>query len=217
MVAMPLFKAVLFDIDGTLLDTSEFIFQAYEHTLGAHGLSQAGRTGIASLIGKPLDTCYRMLTGLNDVTELCASHRAFQMAHLDLALAYPGARTTLEMLAAAGVRIAAITTRSGATATTTLELTGIAPYVEYVVALEDVEHLKPHPEPLYKALDYLAVGPEHAAMVGDTDVDVLAGKNAGATTVGVTYGFHGKRIADSEPDYLIDDIRELAPIVLALV
>ncbi len=51
-------------------------------------------------------------------------------------------------------------------------------------------------------------------MVGDTDVDILTGKNAKTKTVGVTYGFHGKRIVESNPDYVIDDIAEIIPIIL---
>jgi pyrophosphatase PpaX len=88
--------------------------------------------------------------------------------------------------------------------------------MDYVVAFEDVVNVKPHPEPVYKALKFLGVGPENTVMAGDSDADILAGKNAGTSTVGVTYGFHGMRIVESGPDFLIDSINEIVPIVLSL-
>ncbi len=207
------FKAALFDVDGTLLDTSEFIFQAYEHTLSRYGLPPRNRSDIAGLIGKPLEFCYQILAPKADVKELSKAHRAFQAEHLGLSKPYQGANKTLETLKSAGFMIAAVTTRARLTAVKTLELAGLSIYIDYVVALEDVEYLKPHPEPLLKALDYLDVEPKHSVMTGDTDVDILAGKNAGTTTIGVTYGFHGSGIASSHPDYIIDSIEEIIPIV----
>ncbi len=207
------FKAVLFDVDGTLLDTSEFIFQAYEHTLNKYSLPLKNRSEIAGLIGKPLEFCYRILAPDADVKELSQTHRAFQAEHLNLSKPYPGANETLDKLKSAGFKIAAVTTRSRPTTVRTLELAGLSVYIDYVVALEDVEHLKPHPEPLLKALNYLDVEPKYSVMTGDTDVDIQAGKNAGATTIGVTYGFHGLGIASSNPDYIINSIKEIIPIV----
>jgi len=211
---MRILKATLFDIDGTLLDTSEFIFQAYEHTLDKYGYPQKSREEIAMLIGKSLEVCYKMLTGIDDVQELSEAHREFQLGHLHLSKAYPKTHNTLETLRSAGIKIAAITTRSKASALKTLELAGLCKYMDYTIALEDVENLKPHPEPLIKTLNYLGVLPENAAMIGDTDVDILAGKNAGTVTVGVTYGFHGRRIIESDPDHVVDDIAEIIPLVL---
>ncbi|HZD59560.1 MAG TPA: HAD-IA family hydrolase [Anaerolineae bacterium] len=210
------FKAILFDIDGTLLDTSELIFQAFEYTLGTYGFPLKSREEIASLVGKPLSFCYKTLTSVSEVQEFCDVHRAFQVNHLHLSKPYPNARDTLESLKSAGVKIAAVTTRAKSTVLETLDLAKLSGYIGYTIALEDVENLKPHPEPLLKALGYLQVEPKDAVMVGDTDVDILAGKNAGTTTIGVTYGFHGQRIIESNPDYTIDDIAEIVPLVLSL-
>lgn len=208
------FKAVLFDVDGTLLDTKEFIFQAYEYTLDKHGLPAKDRSEIAALIGQPLGTVYELLAPGADTKTLSNTHRLFQSKHLGLSKPYPGTKKTLEALKSSGLKLAVVTTRSKVTAVKTLELAYLLEHIDYVVALEDVVNLKPHPEPLLKALDYLDEKPVNAVMIGDADVDVLAGKNAGTATIGVTYGFHGKTIIDSEPDWVIDDIEEIVPLVL---
>ncbi|MHB8843013.1 MAG: HAD-IA family hydrolase [Candidatus Aquicultor sp.] len=210
-------KAALFDIDGTLLDTSEFIFQAYEYTLNKFGLAPRTRSEVSVLIGKSLETCYELLAPGVDIAgihELAKTHRYFQGKHLDLSKPYPGTAATLEALKIAGIKIAAVTTRQRSSSVKTMALAGISEFIDFVVALEDVTHLKPDPEPVLKALAYLNVQPVDAIMTGDSDVDIFAGKNAGTATVGVTYGFHGARIADCNPDYIIDSIEEIVPVVL---
>ncbi|MDP2211114.1 MAG: HAD-IA family hydrolase [Candidatus Aquicultor sp.] len=213
---MQVFEAILFDVDGTLLDTSEFIFQAFEYSLERAGFPKKSREEMSRLVGKPLDLCYEILTGVADVTELSAMHRAFQVEHIDLAQAYPGTRETLETLKESGLRIGAVTTRARASTLKTLSFTGLATYLDHVVAFEDVENLKPHPEPILKTLGVLNSRPAAAVMVGDTDVDIAAGRNAGTLTVGVTYGFHGLEILKSCPDHIIDDIAAILPLVLPL-
>ncbi|MBS3909966.1 MAG: HAD-IA family hydrolase [Actinobacteria bacterium] len=213
---MQVFEVILFDVDGTLLDTSEFIFQAFEHTLEHAGFPEKSREEIARLVGKPLDLCYEILTGVEDVSGLSAMHRAFQVEHIDLARAYPGTRDTLEALKRSGLKIGAVTTRARTSTLATLSLTGLATYFDHVVAFEDVENLKPHPEPILKTLAFLNSQPDAAVMVGDTDVDIAAGRNAGTLTVGVTYGFHGLEILRSCPDHIIDDIAAVLPLVLPL-
>jgi pyrophosphatase PpaX len=208
------FKAILFDVDGTLLDTTEFIFQAFEHVLNKFGYPSKSRTEFARLIGRPLDYNYSVLAPGSDIESLSKAHRDFQLEHLDLAKAYPSTEATLNTIREAGLKIAAVTTRSRLSTLETLKLCDIDKYMDYVVAFEDVVNVKPHPEPIYKALKYLEIDPENSVMAGDSDADILAGKNAGTLTVGVTYGFHGMRIAESDPDFLIDNISEIVPLVL---
>jgi pyrophosphatase PpaX len=147
---------------------------------------------------------------------LSKAHRDFQLDHLDLAKTYPSTEETLNTLYEAGLKIAAVTTRSRLSTLETLKLCNIEKYMDYVVAFEDVVNVKPHPEPIYKALKFLDIDPENTVMAGDSDADILAGKNAGTSTVGVTYGFHGMRIVESNPDFLIDSISEIIPLVLPL-
>lgn len=204
-------KAVLFDIDGTLLDTHEYIYQAFEYSLGRHH-KPIPRKILQTIMGKPLEECYRILTKLENVSDLAGSHQSFQVSNPHLVKPFPNTISTLEHLKEKGFLIAAVTTRAGSTVKQTLEETEIIHYLNYIVAFEDVTNPKPDPEGIKKALTYFELKPEEAMMVGDSDVDILAGQNAGVTSVGVTYGFHGKVLEKLNPDYLIDDIKEVISI-----
>ncbi len=205
-------KAILFDIDGTLLDTHEYIYQAFEASLKKHH-KPIPRKELQKIMGKPLEECYRILTKLENVSNLAGEHNTFQVANPQLVKPFPNTVSTLEHLKEKGMLISAVTTRAGSTVKQTLEETGLIHYLNYIVAFEDVTNPKPDPEGIRKALTYFEIKPEDAMMVGDSDVDVMAGQNAGVTTVGVTYGFHGKKIVQTKPDYVIDDIKEIVQII----
>ena len=207
-------RAVLFDVDGTLLDTTEFIFQGFEHALAAHGHPTLSRAAYARVVGKPLDRCYEELAPGCDAALLCETHRAWQTANLHLSRPYPDAEPVLRTLHEAGLRLAAITSRSRRTSVDTIAQAGLAGYLDVILSAEDVAHIKPHPEPLLRALAHVDVPPEAAVMVGDTDVDILAGRAAGVRTVGVTYGFHGAALAAAGPDLLVDTLADLLPLLM---
>ncbi len=205
-------KAIFFDVDGTLLDTNEYIYQAFEHALQKHHSPQS-RDVLQKVMGKPLDLCYQILTEHDDVEDLMEAHRQFQLENSQLSKPFPHTLSTLESIHASGFQIAAITTRARHSAQQTLEAADIFHYFNFFVGFEDVENPKPHPEPLIKALSYFAIDPKEAIMVGDSDVDVMAGKSAGTRTVGVTYGFNKDHIHLTSPDYLIHDIKDLLEII----
>ena len=202
-------RAVLLDVDGTILDTREFILSAIEHARAAGGLPVLGRHELAAQVGRPLEAIYADWT--DEPAPLVEAHRAFQAQHLHLAAAFPGAAETLGTLIHAGLRLAAVTSRSRRTSTRTLELAGLAPFFDAVVSAEDVAALKPDPAPLLHALGLLGERAAHAAMVGDTRHDIEAGQALAMFTVGATYGFAGEAIRAATPDRVISDIRDLPP------
>lgn len=207
-------KAVLFDVDGTLLDTKEFVFQAFEHTFKAHGLPKKSREEISRVIGKPLEECYQELGPSLNPDNLCETHRLFQEENLQLSSPFPNARKTLISLKKGGFKIAAVTNRSRRTSKKTLKIADLFNYIDVVVSAEDVKNHKPNPEPLLKALAYLEMDPKEAVLVGDTRVDIAAGRNAGLRgTIGVTYSFSGRKIIENNPDFVVDDIAQVAPII----
>ena len=202
-------QAILFDVDGTLLDTREFMYQAFEHTCQEYNVPGVTRDRLAALVGSSLESIYESLAPSHDYRVLCDTHRSFQETHLHLSVLFPNVETTLAALQKRGVRLAAVTTRSKRTSVRTLENAGIARFFDVVVSGEDVTNLKPDPEPLLYALNKLRTAPSQAAMVGDTAADVLAGKSAGTRTVAVTYGFAGQTIKQYSSDYVIDTIETL--------
>jgi len=206
--------AALFDVDGTLLNTVEFVYQACEYTFRVHGLPIKSRDEMALVMGKPLEECYRNLSPEGDPHQLCETHRSFQAKNLHLSVPFSNTLETLRKLKDAGIKIAAVTTRSKQTSLKTLEMSGILGYFDVVVSGEDTVNSKPHPEPLLRALRLLKIRPERAVMIGDTEADILAGKSAGTKTIGVSSGFHGSRIVESHPDFVINDIADVIPIIL---
>lgn len=206
-------KAVLFDIDGTLLDTTEFIYRAFEHTFKYYGLPVPSRKELARQIGRSLQHCYEHFNTGIAIPDLVETHRQFQMKNLDLSKPYANTFRTLEELKRGGLIISAVTARGGISAKKTLELAGIDKLFDVILTGDDVVKLKPDPEAFFKALEILKTDKDDAIIVGDTDADILAGKSAGIRTIGVTYGFHGERINDSNPDFVVDDIAEIVPII----
>lgn len=207
-------RAVLFDVDGTLLDTTEFIYGGFDHTLAAHGHAAVQRPRYAAVMGKPLDVCYTELAPGCDPVLLCETHRTWQADNLHLSTPYPETIRVLRALRDAGLRLAAITSRSRRTSVHTIERAGLAEYLDLILSAEDVTAIKPDPAPLLFALERLDVPPAAAMMVGDTDADILAGRAAGVYTVGATYGFHGTEILAHAPDATIDTLADLIPLCL---
>ncbi len=206
-------KAVFFDVDGTLLDTSEFIFQAFEHSFKTHGLSSVARGEMAKQIGKPLSICYQLFTSLEEVGHLMESHNLFQSANIHLAVPFPNTRVTLRKLKQKNIDLAVISARTRKSLLNTLTIGRIAEYFDVIYTPDEIVSMKPHPEAVIKALDYFKLKPEDALMVGDTISDIQAGMSAGVKTVAAAYGFHGKEIEQVNPNFVIYDIKELLSIV----
>jgi pyrophosphatase PpaX len=211
---MKQFDAVLFDIDGTLLDTTQFIQQAFFHSLKTNGGPNVTVAEIKAVVGKPLPDCYQILYPTGDVATLCETHDSFQMKNLHLSVPFQNTIKVLNELIKAEMKIAAVTSRPRHTSEKILVEADMIKYFDTFVFADDVENHKPHPEPLLKALHTLNIAPENAVMIGDTSADVGAGKNANTKTIGVTYGFHGQKIRESMPDFVVDDIEEILNIIL---
>lgn len=208
------FKAALFDIDGTILNTEQFVFQAFRHSLLTHRGREITRDDFSSVVGKPLEECYFLLEPDYDCQKLAQTHKDFQQNNLHLSVPFANSVSVLRKLSKSGVKIAAVTTRGSDTLGKTLEKAGILAFFDVIISADDVTNFKPHPEPVQKALEILMLCAEEAVMIGDSDVDILAGKQAGTKTIGAIYGFHGEKVRESNPDYIISDISEVLPLIL---
>lgn len=207
-------EAVLFDVDGTLVDSREFVLGAMEHALRTQRLPVPGRVALAASIGPPLEDCYRQFVPRADLRALCEAHRAWQRERMHLVVAFPNARRTLETLRAGGLRIAAVTSRSRVSSLGSLEGAGLSGLLDVTISAEDAPRTKPWPDPLLLALSRLNVEPGRAVMVGDTVADIQAGRSAGVKTVAALYGFAGPALANAPADFFIRDIAEVVPILL---
>jgi pyrophosphatase PpaX len=205
---------ILFDIDGTVLDTSEFILQATEYALSSLGYPVPDRSVINKEVGIPFPQYYIDLCGSDEhIDKLIEKHREFQHSNYNLSKLFPKAFDTLTGLKQKGYKLGAVTSRSNKTSHQTLVNAGIFDLFDIVISFEDAKKLKPNPEPLLKALENLNELPEKAVMIGDSHLDVEAGKNAGTKTIRAAYGFHKDNLHNPDPDFIVEDIGDLLNIL----
>lgn len=211
---MAKFKLLLTDLDGTLLDTSEYIFQAMEYSLAKNNFLIPPRSEIEKRMGPPLEEIYGLFYPNADIAKLSADHREFQQQHLELAKPFPNTVATLEKIRSAGLKIAAVSTRFSETVYQTLKINDLEKYFDLIITGSDVEKHKPDPEALNLAMSRLNFQPTDAIMVGDTDADVLAARAAKVPVIGCTYGLQGDLVLQHHPDFAIKDIAEILPIIM---
>ncbi len=211
-------QAVLFDVDGTLLDTRDAWIAAFDAGLAVvRGPVMSGVEG-SRWIGTPIETIYAERCALSG-NELRNAVEAFQQAEAESVRhgvrAYPGIR---EMLAALRPwRLGAITNKRHDTTVASLRAAGLGDSFVVVLGGNSVTRKKPAPDPIVQAARVLTVPPAACAVVGDTEVDVRAGKEAGATTIGVTWGYGTRaRLEEARVDYLVEAPAALPPLLRAL-
>lgn len=205
-------KAILFDLDGTLVDTTEFIYQAYEYVLSLHGFEVIKRNRLAPYIGRSLQSIYQEIAPEGNVHLLMETHTNFQAKNFHLVKSFPSISEIIDKLKRLGFKLGIVTSRYK-NAHQTLEAAGIQNTFDVIITADDVTRSKPDPQGIFLALKSLKLKPNQALFVGDAKADIEMGKNAEVKTVAVTYGFGGKDIKNSNPDYVIDDIGKLLEVL----
>ncbi|MEK8132551.1 pyrophosphatase PpaX [Paenibacillus filicis] len=208
-------STVLFDLDGTILDTNELIIQSFLHTFTGVTPEPVTREHIIPNMGRPLHEQMVFFSGREEVEDLILKYREYNIRrHDELVTAFPHVPETLARLKAAGLKLGVVTSKIRKTSEMGLRLTGIFEYFDTIVTVEEVEKAKPDPEGILKALQVFGADISEAVMVGDSHYDIEAARNAGVPSVGVSWSLKGIEYLQAySPTYVIDDIRELLPIV----
>ena len=209
--------ALLFDLDGTLVDSIELIINSARHAFIGFGGTAPTDDDWRATIGRPLQTVLREYAQHDEAEaqRLFERYREYQLAHHDrLVRAYDGVVSTLRAFAAAGHPMAIVTSKSDWLAVKGLELVGVADLFPVVVGCDTCVNHKPHPEPVERALALLGVDAASAIFVGDSPHDVESGRAAAVYTVGVTWGaFTREQMGASGADVVIHDMSELPAVV----
>jgi pyrophosphatase PpaX len=203
------FPVVLFDLDGTVVDSGGIILASMRHAtrtvLGreftdAELLARVGGPGLEAQF-EPLDA--------SRVDELVTVYRAHNEALHDTLESCVGMESALETLTRQGRRLGVVTAKRRSTVELAFARLPLAHHFDVLVGGDETLHHKPHPEPLLLALERLAATTDEAAYVGDSPYDMQAAKAAGMYAIGVTWGRIHDRGALEDADVIVDTAQEL--------
>lgn len=208
--------AVLFDLDGTLIDSIQLIVEAAEHAFRGRAGRAPTRAEWVAGIGTPLVSQLRAFaTDEDDLARLVAGYRTYQQIHHDrLTRCFDGIVDVVAGLRARGHALGVVTSKMDAIARRSLEHVGLMPLMDVIIGADSCTRHKPDPEPVRLALSRLGYAPREAVYVGDTVHDIEAGRAAGVLTIGVPWGACTReQLEEAEPDLIIDRIHELPAAV----
>lgn len=216
-------KLIIFDLDGTLVDSAKDISNALSHAVKPFGLGTITVEETASLVGDGLTRLVeKFIAAHNEFAKyreqvesiknkLLEDFISYYSKHLtDFTVPYPFVREILEKLN--GYKKTVISNKREALVKEILEHFGILNFFDVVLGGDSFEEKKPSPVPIRKVLEMFALNPEEAAIVGDSELDIQAGKAAGIATIAAAYGYRSKEFL-KEADYIIDSIDELTEIL----
>ena len=210
-------NTVLFDFDGTLVNTNDVIIASWQHTYRHYLGREESLERITSCFGEPLlITMEREFPGV-DPEEAANVYRDYQKLKADeLVKVFDGIPELLEALKQAGYRIAIVTSRTRESAERYLDMLGLGDYFEDMVSCEDTNIHKPNPEPILLCLKKLGIGRDEAIMVGDSPFDIKCANNAEVKSVLVDWRItsdNGAVISDARADYEIAEPMDLMAVL----
>ncbi|WP_457592998.1 HAD family hydrolase [Hydrogenimonas sp.] len=197
---------ILFDLDGTLIDSTEAILESFSVALGCFGSAMAEEDAVKMLIGHPLDVMFQRLGVEPGLVEehVGAYKEHYRKISREKTVLLPGAAEAVER-ACEFARAGVVTTKTGRYSKELLEHFGLMHRFEVLIGREDVVNPKPHPEPVYRALEALGADAEKTWMIGDTLLDIASAEAAGVTPFALTCGYGSEKELAAACRYLAPD------------
>ena len=209
------FSTLLFDLDGTLIDSIDLILRSYRHTMMVHRGEEPPDDIWMEGLGTPLSVQFRRWTeDESEIRAMVETYRTYNLAHHDeLVRAYDGVVEQVLRLDAGGKTLGLVTSKMRGGALKGLRLVGIEAAFDVVVGSDEVTHPKPHPEPVLLALERLGRAPADAVFIGDSRHDIESGRAAGVKTAAVLWGpFDREHLEDLDPDYWLERPADLSTL-----
>ena len=209
------YKGILFDLDGTLLDTSGLIIHTFEYTFEKVLNKKISRAEILRYWGVPLADAMQELSP-DHWQELLRVYREYNVTkHDELVRPFPHVNETLEQLSQMGIKCAVVSSKLATVVKQGLKLYNIDKHFIEIIGAEHCTHHKPHPEPVCRGLAALNMTAQDCIMVGDTEFDIRSAQAAGVKTVAVSWSllYPQPLLEQVTPDYIIHNISEILKIV----
>ena len=208
------YGAVLFDLDGTLIDTNDLILASYEHTLNKHCPGKYSREEIVACLGEPLYDTMRRLDP-EQWEAMVQTYREHNLAcHDDWVKLFPGVSEVVEKLHRAGVALGVVSNKQRISVEKGLSLFGLDRWMQTVVCYGEAGRPKPHPDPILRAMEGIGADSARTLMVGDSRFDLLAARRAGVDAAAVAWSWHGREELEAlNPAHVLEEMGDLLRIV----
>ncbi len=213
---MAAIQTVLFDLDGTLIDSIRLILDSYHHTLATHGIPPRTDEDWLRGVGTPLNVQFAEWRDDRGTLEaMVATYREYNLAHHDrMVTVYPGVVAAVGSIRAAGRRTGLVTSKNRQGAMRGLTLVRLEAKMDVLVCADEVTNPKPHPEPVEKAVALLGADPGTTVYVGDSIHDMVSGRAAGVRTAAALWGPFGREHLElAAPDYWLETPADLLTLL----
>lgn len=208
-------NTILFDLDGTLVDSNELIIESFRETFRKYKPQQEfTRQQLIEMIGPPLKETFRIVSEKKEVIEeMINFYRSFYQKHeFEYVSLYKNVLETLEKLSELNINLGIVTTKFEESAMPSIKYFNIDKYIKNYSFLGSVKEHKPSPKPIFHVLDQFN-HVDKALMIGDNKSDILAGKNANIFTCGIEWSLTKEKLKETNPDFWINDYLELLNII----
>jgi phosphoglycolate phosphatase len=202
---------ILFDLDGTLIDSTEAILESFHHSFDLHKLLRKEDEEIKSLIGYPLDIMYENL-GVEKslISEIITTYKEhYRDISTQKTQLLKNAKEAVE-LAKEFATLGIVTTKTGEYSKVLMEHFNIMHHFDVLIGREDVVNPKPHAEPIMKALEKLDTKNKEIWMIGDTKLDLIAAQGANVNSIGVLSGYDKAQTLKMFTNVILNDALEAA-------
>lgn len=211
-------KGIVFDLDGTLVDSVDSIWRASDYVLRSNGYRGLDREDVVKVMGKTIFDLFLSVESRLSPQEqhkLFEEYRRTYMNFIEHTKLIPKVREVLLFLRSRRLKMAVVTTKSRENAEKILSFFGIRSFFDLVIGFEDVREHKPSAEPIMRAAEGLGLQASELVVVGDTEVDIRAGREAGALTVAVKTGVTPlEKIIAENPNFLIESVSDLPEVLM---
>lgn len=209
-------KGVLFDLDGTLVNTTPLILESFRHTFRQFGMAVPSDSELVAGFGLPMRTAVTAYMPEEMADEFCDAYRAYQRTrHDELIEGIDGVGETLSALKQRGIKMAVVTSKKRPAAIRDLGCYNLVEYFDTIIACDDCAENKPLPGPSLMALKRLGLTGADCLAVGDSPYDLQSARTAGCKTAAVRYtSFDWNFIlTEGKPDYVLNKMTDLLTLI----